>query len=1005
MMGKLGIFSNLHIKKLSISIIYTNCVNTFVGTYKKPKRSIMKYKPISIVIVLFSFLHFIYAADVKGKVVDSGSGDFLPGANVMLDGTNYGASSDRSGNYKISGVPEGDYTLKVTYVGYADFSDSVSVGSDGVVLDVSLNVDYVALEGVNVTGLAQGQAKALSQQRSAGNIKNVVSRDQMEKFPDQNVADVLQRLPGVALESDHGEGRYVQIRGAEASLNTTTINGVKVPSPEDVRKISLDIIPSYSLGSVEVTKAITPDMDGDAIGGHVNLITKNAFDYDGQFMEAKVAGGHRPLYGKNGSMGAFTYGNQFMDGNLGLIFSGSYEFNDMKTDNIELEWNDEYEFVTNEVDSEEDETYVVSESDGLILNDMQLKNYSSLTRERVGITTSLDYKLAENSKLSFNLISNTYTDVENRNRLRYRFDKSVDEETPGTGYSNVTSTSGTANLARIARELKSRSSISKINNFSLGGDHLIGKLGLDWAFTKSYAEELRDPSLNAEFVAKDVNMTYEFSDNNHPQITSFTDEDGLAFDQHDLSNYELDAIELEGNYIPNKKSPNGNLVSGDDQVIALNMSMPISFGGGNGNIKAGFKISQKEKKSDKSGAEVWEWDGDDDLVLQGFDMDIEGSDYMDGNYVHTHGMDVKAIRDHMSANLASYKILPMYEDAILETWDATEDITAFYGMADMKFGKINFIGGARVEQTSSTYNSWSGAIEDAEDGELSIDASLSEYFVAQKVTKEYTDVLPMVHLRYAVNDRALVRGAYTESIARADFASLVPFIATDGDDAEAGNPELESAHSKNIDLMLEYYPEGLGIFSFGYFSKSIDNYIYTSALQDVSVRGSRVYDEVVMPVNGDNATLSGWEMNFVKNLDFLPGPLSNLSLYFNYTSTDSEADYGDAREKSTFPGQAASTGNLSFAYETSKLTARFSQSIADQYIVEVGGDKDEDIFYDPANRLDLSLSYNLNSKLTLFADILNITNVPHVYFMGDASKPVEKEVYGSTIKIGTNYRF
>ena len=162
MMGKLEIFSNLHIKKLSISIIYTNCVNTFIGTYKKPKRSIMKYKSISFVIVLFSFLHFIYAVDVKGKVVDSGSGDFLPGANVMLDGTNYGASSDRSGNYKISGVPEGDYTLKVTYVGYADFSDSVSVGSDGVVLDVSLNVDYVALEGVNVTGLAQGLSLSLS---------------------------------------------------------------------------------------------------------------------------------------------------------------------------------------------------------------------------------------------------------------------------------------------------------------------------------------------------------------------------------------------------------------------------------------------------------------------------------------------------------------------------------------------------------------------------------------------------------------------------------------------------------------------------------------------------------------------------------------------------------------------------------------------------------------------------------------------------------------------------
>ena len=387
-------------------------------------------------------------------------------------------------------------------------------------------------------------------------------------------------------------------------------------------------------------------------------------------------------------------------------------------------------------------------------------------------------------------------------------------------------------------------------------------------------------------------------------------------------------------------------------------------------------------------------------------MDIEGDKYMDGNYVHTHGLNVDLIRDHMSANIGSYEILPLYEDAILETWDATEDVSAFYGMVDMKMGKINFIGGARMEKTATEYNSWAGSVEDAEDGELGVDESLAEFFTAQKVSKEYTDMLPMAHVRYAVNDRTLVRGAYTETIARADFAALVPFIATDGDDAEAGNPELESAHSKNIDLMLEYYPKGLGIFSFGYFSKAIDNYIYTAVLKDATIRdGAKVYDEVVMPVNGDKATLSGWEMNFVKNLDFLPGPLSNLSLYFNYTSTNSEADYGDARAKSTFPGQAPSTGNLSFAYETSKLTARFSQSIADQYIVEVGEDEDEDIYYDPANRLDFSMSYNLNNKLTLFADVLNITNVPHVYFMGDASRPVEKEVYGAIIKIGTNYRF
>jgi len=964
----------------------------------------MRVKTVKSVIILFSLMQFTFAADISGRVTDAGSGDFLPGANVVVEGTNFGASSDRSGSYTITGLAAGDYTLQVSYIGYSDYSAQVTIAGENATNDIQLSVSYVSMEAVNVDGLAQGQVKALNQQRSAGNIKNVVSRDQMEKFPDQNVADVLQRLPGIALESDHGEGRYVQIRGAEASLNTTTINGVKVPSPEDKRKISLDIIPSYSLGSVEVTKAITPDMDADAIGGHVNLITKNAFDYDGQFMEAKVAGGNRPLYGKSGTMGAFTYGNQFMDGRLGLIVSSSYEFNDMKTDNIELEWADEYEYVTDVVDSEEDETYVVEEADGTILTDMQLKNYA-LSRERIGITSSLDYKLANNSKLYANFISNTYTDTENRNRLRYRFDKSVDEEEPGSGYFDVDSKSGTAKLARIYRELKSRSSISKINSFSFGGDHALGKMRADWSMTKSYAEELRDPSLNAEFVVKDINMNYEFSDVNHPQITSFTDEDG-TFDQHDLSNYELDEIEIEGNYIPNAKSPNGNLVSGDDQVMAFNLSMPLALGGANGKIKVGAKLSSKVKKSDKSGGEVWGWDGDDDLIMKDFDMDIEGDKYMDGNYVHTHGINVDKIRDHMSANIGSYEILPLYEDAILETWDATEDVSAFYGMVDMKMGKINFIGGARMEQTSTEYSSWAGSVEDAEDGELSVDESLAAFFTAQKVSKEYTDMLPMAHVRYAVNDRTLVRGAYTETIARADFAALVPFIATDGDDAEAGNPELESAHSKNIDLMLEYYPKGLGIFSFGYFSKAIDNYIYTAVLKDATIRdGAKVYDEVVMPVNGDAATLSGWEMNIVKNLDFLPGPLSNLSLYFNYTATNSEADYGDARAKSTFPGQAPSTGNLSFAYETSKLTARFSQSIADQYIVEVGEDEDEDIYYDPANRLDFSMSYNLNNKLTLFADVLNITNVPHVYFMGDASRPVEKEVYGATIKIGTNYRF
>ena len=399
--------------------------------------------------------HFVYADDIKGTVSDKGSGDFLPGANVFLEGTNYGTSSDRAGNYSINGVPDGDYTLIVTYVGYSDYSNSVSVGPDAVTHNAQMSVSYIAMDAVNVSGLAQGQAKALSQQRSANNIKNIVSSDMIERFPDQNVADAIQRLPAVSLETDHGEGRYVQIRGAEAQLNTTTLNGIRIPSPEDTeRTVSLDVIPSFLLGSIELVKALTPDMDGDAIGGSVNLITKNEFDYDGRTMNLKVAGGQRTMRGKNTSMGAFNYADQLMDNKLGLIISTSYENNDMHTDNIEMEWDDKYEYVTEEVDDEEDETYVVAEvEDKIILTDLQLRNYS-LARERMGITGNLDYKLNDNSKLYVRTMWNRYTDWEERDRMRYRFDKSVDEEEPGSGYDPAKD--GLAvNLARIERDLKS----------------------------------------------------------------------------------------------------------------------------------------------------------------------------------------------------------------------------------------------------------------------------------------------------------------------------------------------------------------------------------------------------------------------------------------------------------------------------------------------------------------------------------------------------------------------
>ena len=963
---------------------------------------------LSLIIVQLS--HFVYAGDIKGTVSDKGSGDFLPGANVFLEGTNYGTSSDRAGNYSINGVSDGDYTLIVTYVGYSDYSNSVSVGPDVLTHNVQMSVSYIAMDAVNVSGLAQGQAKALSQQRSANNIKNIVSSDMIERFPDQNVADAIQRLPGVALETDHGEGRYVQIRGAEAQLNTTTLNGIRIPSPEDTERIvSLDVIPSFLLGSIELSKAITPDMDGDAIGGSVNLITKNGFDYDGRTINLKVAGGQRTMRGKNTGMAALNYADQLMNNKLGLIISGSFENNDMHTDNIEMEWDDKIEWVTEEVDEyevdEDDPTdttfiYKTDDKDGTVLTDVQLRNYN-LSRERMGITGNLDYKLNENSKFYLRSMWNRYTDWEERDRMRYRFDKSVDEEESGSGYDPADGLA--VNLARIERDLKSRTSISYINSYTLGGQHQFGNIGVDYSYTISHAEELRTPSTNITFVVKDVNWDYEYSDEHYPTMLNFTDDDGGSFDPDDASNYELDEIELLGKYFPSAKNPDGNLATDDDQIMALNVSMDLSVGPLSGKVKAGVKMSSKEKVSDRTGNELWGWDGDDDIEMTGFKKDLDGEDFLDGNYTHIVGIDVDKIHDHMKDNIDSYERFPLYEDVFFETWNAKEDLTAFYGMADMRMGNMNIIAGARMENAATEYTSWVGDIAEIEDEEGTYEESLA-LLTAVTSKSDHSVALPMFHVKYGINNNMFARFAYTESMARSNYGSLVPFVLAEEDEAEAGNPDLVPAHSKNIDLMLEYYAGPLGIVSFGYFTKDIADYFYVGVMEDYTLQGKE-YAEVKMPQNGENATLSGWEINLQQQLSFLPGPLSGLGVYANYTSTTSEAFYGSDRDKTTLPGQAGNTGNFSLSYETKKLSARFSYALSDQYIVEVGDDADEDIYYEPANRIDISLSYDPMDNLTILADLMNVNNAPLGYFQGSSSTPIQRELYGPSFRVGLQYDF
>lgn len=310
---------------------------------------------------------------VHGRVTEEESGRPLDGARVQLRRSTRVAVTDVNGRYVLLRVPAGSDTLEVAYIGRQRQSTVVDVtAGEDVEVDFALPVSAVVLEEVQVLGIrAKNQAEALSRQQNAPNIQNIVASDQMGRFPDASAPEAVQRLPGIAVERDQGEGRYIQIRGGSAQNTQVTFNGTEVPSPEsEIRQVELDAVPVDILESIEVSKAITPDMDADAIGGSVNLVTKKAPEQT--LFSVEAAGGYAPIREDFSGNGAVTYGSRVADGRFGFLLSGSFSRRDFGSDDVEPE----FDLGDEPLDDD-------------ALEVLDLRHYS-LWRERTGATAALD---------------------------------------------------------------------------------------------------------------------------------------------------------------------------------------------------------------------------------------------------------------------------------------------------------------------------------------------------------------------------------------------------------------------------------------------------------------------------------------------------------------------------------------------------------------------------------------------------------------------------------------
>ncbi|WP_291864909.1 TonB-dependent receptor [Maribacter sp.] len=910
--------------------------------------------------------------NIQGAISDE-NGIYVPGANVVISSLNKGAISNFDGRFTLVGIPEGVYTLKISYLGYADIEKEAIVTA-GRTTFISLFVvpENLELDEVQITAYGlSGQSKALNTQRSNMNITNVVSTDQIGKFPDANVGDALKRIPGITMQVDQGEARNIIVRGLAPQLNSVTLNGSRIPSAEgDNRNVQMDLIPSDMIQTIEVSKAVTPDMDGDALGGSVNLITRSSpqnFRISATLGSGLSFINDKPTY----NMG-FLVGDRSKNRKFGWMLGTSYNNVDFGSDNVEAEWVNKGESPLTGEDIEV--SPFVEESD--------VRTYH-VQRIRRSFSANFDYAFNTNNTVFLKTMYNWRDDRENRFRLRYRkmeplFADGTENVIGYQGEIRRQTKGGIDNDRNKNRRLEDQ----RMQNYSFGGNHLFGSLKMDWMASYAKASEER---LNERYAEYELGDAIPISANlSNPRYPSFKP---VNISDATLLNFELKEFTEENKYTDE-----------EDINAFLNFKLPANiFGAGDGFIKFGGRYKSKSKVRNNDFFEYEPTGNGFNTLADVETADLTNSNFLAGNqYVAGQFLSKEFLGELNFLNSTTFDKSSVEDEYLAGNYDVEEEVFAAYFMLDQKLSeKFSMLAGLRIESTK--VNSLGNEVVFNDEGDF-------DSFNKVKDESSYINLMPGVHFKYNPSKNTVLRFAWTNTIARPNYVDLVPFrnVINEDEEVETGSPDLDPTTSMNFDVIAEHYFKSVGIISGGFFYKNINDFIYPSLSTDVATG----YD-LKKPLNGDNASIFGAEFAFQRKLDFLPGLARNLSLYLNYTwltsSTNGIRNEDKVRNDVDLPGTAPNMFNASLGYADKKFSLRLSANYSDAYIDELGSSTFEDRYYDKQVFVDLSASYTINKNLRIYADLNNITNQPLRYYQGVSERTQQIEFYEKRLTFGLKY--
>lgn len=893
-----------------------------------------------------------------------------------------------------------------------------------------------AVETVVVTGsrpIQESDRAALLVQRNSPSLVSVLSADEAGRLADQNIADAVSRLPGVGVEKDQGQARYVNLRGQPRRWVNVSLDGMSIVSPEG-RDTRFDNIPTAIASQITINKAITPDMPGDAVAGNIDIRTRSAFDYRNRRITGNLQIGRLDLGGGREIDTSLAVADQFFDGKLGLLAQASFYERDMVTDN----W----------------ETDPYLRPGGTLLGaaapsgidrrpgsetrrwarEYENKPYR-LTRGNVSGSLRADWRPTDTDKLFFQTIYSQFTDAELRNNYIFRFDNGA-TTTAATACpisAPIQTTSGANDIClgntpqrgtvygvQINSNFRTGDIKEYILTNTLGGSHETFGWNLDWRLNFTETEDGQDLIGTPVFqspttVTARPTVQYDFTDVANNTVRLFTT--NVAGTVRSRGNAILNIEDFPMNFVDIRDAQGGDLTLA--WTGKFDAARDFQAFGLDGRIKVGVLYTTRTKKRRITEFRARLADFTAAGVAPPTYSDIAIDTPFKGDYALGYNFryySSNKVRD-LIASLKARKIGSV-SDTTGEFYEVTEDVLAGYAMATVKRAWGSVIVGGRIENTQNT----STAIP-----------VIGGARVRTTIGSDETAFYPSLHVNYDLNDQMKFRVSLNTGASRPDFDELAPNFSID--DAPGtitgGNPAAKPEKAVGVDAYFEYYIKPEGYFQFGVFYKSLKDALFTqqttfaSTVLNTPDRDRSQYSYTTVR-NGGDGYVRGLEMAYnqfaAPLVDSLNAPewLGGFGARLSATFSDSQISVPaigtlSPTRKVDLPGASDMVYNAAIVYEKYDVSLKLAYQFRTKWLQAVGGyttvnnvvvpDGNGDIYWNDSDSLNFSARYEINRALELTFDAANLLDSPGRRFVDSEAYPIEYETFGARYMLGFKFKY